>query len=155
MTNTYFVENDHDIQSGLCLIDAFDDHISIADINFPTSDISVEDYQKWENDFVNNAVVLSEPEQSPQKIPHYKINSIRSFSYIIDETLYEINKDDDHPDVEKEDIIIPIIGGISGGNFRELLKKLWETAGSLFDYQATVEDYYFNLIIEQIGGKND
>lgn len=149
MSNSYYVENDHYIQSGLCLIDAFDNHISLADMNFPDSDISVEDYQKWEDDFINNAVVLSKPEQSPQRIPHYKINGIRSFPYIINEALYEVNKDDDYPDVEKEDIVIPIIGGINGFDFSELLEELWNTEGSLFDYQATVEDYYFDLILEQ------
>ena len=146
----FFIENDYDIQSGLCLIKAYSG-IFLADINFLTDEASINDYKGWLSEYTKHAIVL-DGGTVPQIIQHSAIEQAMNVGRIKQNAFKFVT--DLFPDLEEEEVVVPFLGGIIGSDFRELLGQLWNTGGTdLYDYQFAIRSYYEGLFKTIAEGK--
>jgi len=144
--NDFLIEDNHMIQSGTCLIEAFDDLVFVANIDFLDGDATIDEYQDWlRNGQFDNAIDLSHPGFSPQLFSYTKIDQVRSFEYLFNRAKERIDFPDD---VEKTKDVFGY--GAIGFHFKELLMHLWNTEGNLFQHQGTVESYFKDRILQKI-----
>jgi len=107
--NNFFIENDRNIQSGLCLISAFRDcdYIGFTNINFLNEDSTIQEYKDWELETINTVITLSDYKQAPQKFRHEKICRVENIPYIAKVTFEENDYD-----LKEEEILNPFWGGL-------------------------------------------
>ena len=134
----FLIEDNHDVENGICLMDAFENFVGIGGIDFLDEEAMIKEYKEWKWDYTNNVTSLSKPQTIPQKIPHHRINRVRNVKLLAEEVRKEFNKELELLDISED----TYLGQFS---FRGLLTRLYNTEGSLFDYQRTVKDYYKKL----------
>lgn len=147
------IKDNHKIRDGLCIISAFDkNNIYIANINFCDETCTIKEYKNWERKNVKTAIPISKNEQSPQTFSNQSIKEVISLYYIMDLTFDKKEFDS----LEKEDIIIPLIGGIIGDNFSELLKKLWDgDCNNIWEYEKIIQSHYKNIFRDILDNKEE
>lgn len=143
------IEDGRFTQSGLCLIDAFDDFVGIGSIDFLDDQATIEEYKKWRRERAKNIIPLNRTGMIPQSIPKREINRVASIAFLKEMEIDNVNLETDLPNIEKDIYLGDVF------NFRGLLTRLWNTEGNLFDYQSTVQDYYRRILEDKAKAKQD
>lgn len=122
----------------LYLLRVFDKSVYIVNTTLPTKEYTIEQYENWEKEYITNAISIND-NWIPQTLPNNAIKDFISFNSIFEQATKRIK-------INKEDVIMPIIGGIAGFDFRELLKILFETGKDFWDCKRIIENYYEKIL---------
>jgi len=142
--NDFLIEDNHRIQSGTCLIEAFDDLVFVANIDFLDGNETINEYQDWlRNGQFENAIDLSHPGFSPQNFSYKQIDRVSSFKYIFGRVRSRVELPE-NLNTERYEY------GAIGFNFRGVLTRLWNTKGDFLEHQKTVKDYFKKRIMQKI-----